>query len=142
MNQNQDKISGADAVAEARRYLSNAREILRSKAGNGSPGYYSDKKYVKMACNTVWNGVLVVLDTKVPPLPKKARKSFETYTHYLAGINRKVLNDFVSAYNYLHLLGGYDGDLNKKTAQTGLELAEKVIGWCERNMPKGKTENR
>lgn len=122
-----------DSITEAKRYVSNAREILRTKAGNGVPGYYNDKKYVKMACNTAWSGVLVAMDALVAPLKKNSRKSVDTYKEFLSTKNRKVLNDFVSAYNYLHLLGGYDGDLNKKTAQTGLALAEEIIAWCRKN---------
>ncbi len=122
-----------DSIIEAKRYLSNAEEILRLKAGNGVPGYYSDKKYVKMACNTAWSGVLVAMDELVPPIKKKARKSVETYKEFLSTKNRKVLNDFISAYNYLHLFGGYDGDLNKKTAQTGLSLAREIISWCAKH---------
>lgn len=121
-----------DPIEEADRYLSNARDILKTKAGNGVPGYYSDSKYVKMACDTAWHGVLVALDSKVQ-LQKGRRKSVDHYRNYLASRSRKVLNDFNSAYNYLHLLGGYDGDLNKKTASTGLELAEQIIDWCRRN---------
>ncbi len=120
-------------IIEAKRYLSNARDILKSKGGNGIHGYYSDVKYVKMACNTAWSGVLVALDAKIAPLPKGKRKTVDTYKQYLAARNRKALNDFVSAYHYLHLFGGYDGDLNKKTAQTGLELASTIIHWCEKN---------
>ena len=120
-------------IAEAKRYLNNAREILKTKAGNGVPGYYSDTKYVKMACNTAWSGVLVALDFIIPPSPMGVRKSVDTYKNYLSTRNRKVLNDFVSAYNYLHLFGGYDGDLNKKTAHIGLDLAENIIKWCSNN---------
>jgi hypothetical protein len=126
-------LKSHSSIAEAKRYLTNAKEILRTKGGNGVPGYYNDPKYVKMACNTAWNGVLVALDSVVPRLPKEARKSVDTYKQYLATRNRKVLNDFVSAYNYLHLLGGYDGDLNKTTASTGLKLAEEIIRWCSKN---------
>lgn len=97
------------------------------------PGYYSDEKYVKMACNTAWNGVLVALDSKVPPMPHGKRKTVETYKQYLATRNRKALNDFVAAYQHLHLLGGYDGNLYKKTTRAGLELAENIIEWCEKN---------
>src|SRR5438552_15835473 len=106
-------------IEEAKRYLANAKEILRTKGGNGVPGYYSDPKYVKMACNTAWSGVLVALDSKLPAKISKNRKSVETYKEYLATRNRKVFNDFLSAYNHLHLLGGYDGDLHKKTTQIG-----------------------
>ncbi len=118
---------------EAKRYLSNARDILKNKGGNGVPGYYSDPKYVKMVCNTAWSGVLVAMDSKVSPLPHGKRKTVDTYKQYLAARNRKALNDFVSGYNHLHLYGGYDGELNKKTIQTGLELASTIIHWCEKN---------
>jgi len=128
----EDQIS-KNPVAEAKKYLTNAREILKSKGGNGAPGYYSEAKYVKMACHTAWSGVLVAMNAKVPESPKGTRKSVETYKKYLAVRNWKILNDFVSAYNYLHLFGGYDGDLNRKTTKTGLELAEKIINWCEKN---------
>ena len=120
------------SLAEAKRYLDNARDILKTKGGNGVPGYYSDVKYVKMACNTAWNGVLVALDEKIPVVKGK-RKSVEDYKKYLAKRNRKALNDFVAAYQHLHLLGGYDGNLYKKTMQTGLELAENIIEWCRKN---------
>ena len=130
--QNIQQINSS-TIKEAQRYLTNAREILKTKGGNGVPGYYSDAKYVKMACHTAWSGVLVALDVRVPPSSKGSRKSVETYKRYLATQNKKILNDFVSAYNYLHLLGGYDGDLNKKTSQIGMELAENIIKWCSRN---------
>jgi hypothetical protein len=120
-------------IKEARRYLDNARDILKNKGGNGVPGYYSDVKYVKMACNTAWNGVLVALDPKIPISKKGKRKSVDDYKKYLATRNRKALNDFVSAYHHLHLLGGYDGELYKKTIHTCLELAENIIHWCEKN---------
>ena len=121
-------------IEEANRYLTKAREILKTKGGNGVPGYYSDKKYVKMASNTAWSGVLVAMDSVISPQPKGTRKTVDTYKTYLATRNRKILNDFVSAYNYLHLLGGYDGDLNKNTAKKGFELAENVINWCEKTI--------
>ena len=127
------KTEGADSISEAKRYLANAREILKIKAGNGVPGYYSDKKYVKMACNTAWSGVLVALDNKVLPPQKGNRKSVETYKDYLARRNKKALYDFVSAYHTLHLLGGYDGDLYKKNISNGIELAENIIDWCKKN---------
>jgi len=120
-------------IEEAKRYLTNARDILKNKGGNGVPGYYSDVKYVKMACNTAWNGVLVALDDKLPPLPKGKRKTVDTYKQYLAARNRKALNDFVSAYHILHLLGGYDGELNRKPIHLGIQLAQNIIKWCEKN---------
>ncbi|MBI4947069.1 MAG: DUF5618 family protein [Bacteroidetes bacterium] len=127
------QAAGREHIEEAKRYLSNAREILKSKGGNGAPGYYSDAKYVKMACHTAWCGVLVAMDTKIPQLPKGKRKTVDTYKQYLATRNRKALNDFVEAYNHLHLFGGYDGTLIRKTIHTGIQLAQNIINWCEKN---------
>ena len=94
--------SGKDAIAEAKRYLANAREILKTKAGNGVPGYYSDSKYVKMACHKAWSGVLVALDSKISPLSKGKRKSVDTYKEFLAPRNKKILNDLLPE-NYIGL---------------------------------------
>ena len=55
------------------------------------------------------------------------------YEYYLATRDRKILNDFTEGYKLLHLYGGYDGGLHKKTINTGIELAENVIKWCEKN---------
>ena len=120
-------------ISEAKRYITNAREILKTKAGLSIPGFYADKKYVKMASHTAWCGVVVAMDTILPPQPKGTRKTVDTYKKFLATRNRKTLTEFVSAYNYLHLYCGYDGELNKNAAQTGLKLAENIIDWCGKN---------
>jgi len=48
-------------IREAERYLQNARQILSEKAEKDGD-YYNDPKYVKMAGDTAWKGVLVALD--------------------------------------------------------------------------------
>jgi hypothetical protein len=48
-------------IREAERYLQNARQILSEKAEKDG-NYYNDGKYVRMAGNTAWNGVLIALD--------------------------------------------------------------------------------
>ncbi len=48
-------------IEEAKRYISNAKEILREKA-NKQDGYYTDSKYIKIAGDTAYKGVLVALD--------------------------------------------------------------------------------
>jgi hypothetical protein len=114
-------------VAEARRYLSNARDILSEKAGKDG-SYYTDRKYVRMAGNTAWNGVLVALD-EVIPAPKKGRKSVE---HYQRGISDgKLLRQFNTAYEILHLFVGYDGTLDYSIVQRGLTLAEEIVQYVE-----------
>jgi hypothetical protein len=55
---------------KAFRYVENAQEILATKAKKDG-NTYSDKKYVKMAGNTLWNGVLEALDYKFPEIKKR-----------------------------------------------------------------------
>lgn len=61
-----------NSVQEARRYMDNARELLREKAGKQN-GQYHDRKYVRMAGNTAYNGILVALDSLLEE-KKKGRK--------------------------------------------------------------------
>ena len=59
-------------IIEAHRYLENAKEILRDKAQK-EDGLYKDEKYVKMAGNTAYSGLLVALDGLFG-IKKKGRK--------------------------------------------------------------------
>ena len=116
-------------TAEARRYIANAREILSEKAGK-QDGFYQDKKYVRMAGNTAYNGVLEALDG-VFTVKRKGRKSVEWYQENLANTDRKLLDKFNSAYDILHLFMGYDGTKDATVAATGLKRAEEIIAWAE-----------
>src|SRR5689334_21761477 len=109
-----------DHINEAKRYLENAREILKDKAQK-KDGYFHDKKYVKMAGHTAYSGVLVALDGlfKIRGIETKGRKSSEWYQLQLAGIDKKILSCFASAYDTLHLALGYDGNPNVKVANAG-----------------------
>ena len=46
---------------EAVRYMANASEILRTKAKK-KDRYYQDEKYVRMACATAYNAVLLATE--------------------------------------------------------------------------------
>lgn len=117
------------AVTEARRYLENARALLRDKAIK-EEGYYQDIKYVRMAGHTAYSGVLVALDAALG-VKKKGRKSVEWYKEELAALDKKALGTFVSAYDILHLSMGYDGTPSAKIANYGLEEADTLINWVE-----------
>ena len=114
-------------ISEANRYIDNAKEILRDKAQK-EDGLYQDKKYVRMAGNTAYSGVLEALDGLFG-LKKKGRKSVEWYQEELGKIDRKMLNNFKAAYDTLHLAMGYDGNLSVKVSNAGLEQAETIINW-------------
>lgn len=119
-------------ITEAKRYLENAKEILRDKAKK-EEGFYHDKKYVKLAGHAAYSGVLEALDGLLGG-KKKGRKSVEWYQAELAKIDKRVLTYFNSAYNLLHLSMGYDGELNVKVANAGLEDAEMIISWVAQKL--------
>jgi hypothetical protein len=48
-------------ISEAKRYLANAKELLKEKAIKDGD-YYTDSKYVSMAGDTAWKGVLIALE--------------------------------------------------------------------------------
>ncbi len=121
-----------DQIEEAKRYIENAREILSEKAQKRD-GYYQDRKYVRIAGNTAYNGVLVALDG-ILGKKSKGRKDVSWYQEGLAKMDKKVLSSFVSAYDTLHLALGYDGNLNADVAKAGLKDAEKIIDWVEQRM--------
>lgn len=120
-----------EEIKEAKRYLVNAKEILREKAGK-KDRFYADKKYVRMAGNTAYNGVLEALDTIVPAPPKGKRKSIEHYQQYLAKKDKKMLALLNDAYNTLHLAMGYDGNLNALVVKGGLDTAGEIIDYVSK----------
>lgn len=129
-------MKAKNAFLEAKRYAENARKILSSKAGKDGD-YYTDPKYVRMACSTAYTGMLLALDAYFGMQKKgNKRKHVQEYEKALAQTNKTILRDFNSAYNYLHLLGGYDGDLRVTTSQEGIKLAEKVIEWTKSRTEK------
>lgn len=121
-----------DQIQEAKRYLNNAREILSEKARKEN-GYYQDPKYVKMAGNTAYNGILVALDSILDD-KSKGRKDVKWYKEKLAKMDKKLLDSFVAAYNTLHLALGYDGNTLASVAAAGIKEAEKIIDWVEQRM--------
>jgi RsiW-degrading membrane proteinase PrsW (M82 family) len=116
-------------IDEAKRYLSNAKDILREK-GLKEDGFYKDRKYVKMAGHTAYTGVLVALDS-ILGNKRKGRKSVDWYKEGLSARDKKMLNIFLAAYDVVHLSMSYDGVLSAAVSKEGFELAEQIINWAE-----------
>jgi hypothetical protein len=116
-------------VLEAKRYVDNARTILREKAIK-EDDRYTDRKYIKLAGHAAYTGVLVALDGFFGR-KGKGRKSVDWYTEQLSSVDKKALNNFVSAYEILHLLMSYDGHREVASAQLGLKRADEIIQWVE-----------
>jgi hypothetical protein len=120
----------SEEYAEANRYMDNAKEVLRKAGKDGNN--YTDKKYVKMASGTAYNGVLIALDAwfvlKGIPTPSgDKRKSIKFYMSSIAQMDRKLAATMDDVYNILHLSGYYDGITNVKVIAEGFELAHNII---------------
>jgi hypothetical protein len=115
---------------EAIRFMDNAKEYLKNAKKEGK--FYQDTKYVKMACGTACNGVLVAMDgflilRGIKKPTKKDRKSIEFYQSHIAKIDRKMLVCLNSAYQLLHLYGYYDGTNNAHVVKAGFDDAYTLI---------------
>jgi len=132
MRDSSSKTASKDPVGEARRYVQNAKDLLLEKADlNVETQLYRDKKYVRMAGNTLWNGVLLILDAVFKVNDNKAiRVHFSDYQQAVAQRDRKLLDYVTTGYDVMHLSMGYDGNLNKMTCQEGVRIANEIIDRC------------
>ncbi len=125
-------------IKEAERYLENSRQILSEKAGKDGD-YYDDPKYVRMAGNSAWSGVLValdgVLDVKAN-LKSRQRADFKDYMEAVTKRDRKMSKPLLYAYESLHKVLGYDGNLRYDIVQSGMNQAKEVIDWADREYRK------
>lgn len=114
------------------RYINNASEILRTK-GQKKDKYYQDDKYVRMACATAYNGVLLAADTylemKGKSIEKKkgTRISVDDYRTRLAKLDKSMLRTFNTAYEILHLVGYYEGETKSDIIRSGIDSAIDLI---------------
>ncbi len=112
-------------IQEAKRYIANAKEILKEKAKK-QDGFYTDPKYVKLAGHAAYTGLLVALDGAFGK-KTKGRKDIDWYRDNMAKTNKKLLPVLSSAYEILHLFMGYDGVKDIRVSSAGIENAEKII---------------
>ncbi|MDR1475620.1 MAG: DUF5618 family protein [Holosporales bacterium] len=122
-------------IREAERYLQNARQLLSEKAEKDGD-YYNDSKYVKMAGNTAWNGVLVALDAVLgirSGLKKNQRPEFKDYQAAIAKKDSKMTRPLLWTYESLHKVLGYDGNARYKIVQDSMDQAKLIINWAEKN---------
>ena len=123
-------------IEEARRYVANAKEVIKKANYDPELNIYMDGKYVKMAGNTLWNGCLVALDAALDIHKGKGRPSIEKYKEAAAKRDRKLLAAIVAGYDFMHLTMGYDGSKGKKTCDTGFEYANDIIDRCAKLLPE------
>lgn len=123
-----------DPIAEARRYVANAAEIIQKSKLDPKTELYKDKKYVRIAGDTLWKGCLIALDA-VFEVRKGKGPSIEKYKEAVGKRDRKLL-DFVNVgYETMHLCMGYDGNKDKKVCDAGFDRANAIIDCCAQLYP-------
>ena len=121
------QIEKKKSYTEAIRYMDNAKETIKKAGKEGNN--YIDVKYVKTACGTAYNAVLLALDCylKLKDVKRTGRKSIEYYQKEVSKLDKKLCTDFNNAYIILHLSGYYDGITYVNTVQDGFKLANLII---------------
>ena len=119
-------------IDEARRYVQNAKDILNENGKLDTElQLYTDRKYIRMAGNTLWNGVLVILDAVFHVKSKKRQHpDVGDYRDAIAVRDKKLLSLFIAGYEVMHVAMGYDGVLKKSISNDGIQLANEIIDRC------------
>lgn len=121
-----------DPVEEARRYVDNAKKLL---VENGEldmeTRLYGDRKYVKMAGNTLWNGVLFILDAVFHVRTDRRRHAdINAYRDAVGKRDKKLLTMVNVGYENMHIEMGYEGNPMKALCDGGIHLANDIIDRC------------
>lgn len=126
-----------DPIAEARRYVENARETLREKGElNVEMNRYDDEKYVRAAGNYLWLGVLMALDAVFHVrADRRTRVDINNYLDAVGKRDRKLLAYVNDGYDVMHLYMNYDGNQSKGVSDEGFRLANTIIDRCEMMLP-------
>ena len=121
-----------DPIAEARRYVENARKTLSENGElDVETKLYQDEKYVRAAGNYLWLGVLMALDAvfKVRK-DRRTRVDINAYLEAVGKRDRKLLNYVNTGYDVMHLSMTYDGVKAKGVSDEGFRLANTIIDRC------------
>ena len=122
-----------DPIAEARRYVENAKETLREKGElDAELRAYQDDKYVRAAGNYLWLGVLKALDAVFDVrTDHRTRVNVNNYLEAIGKRDRKLLCLVDDGYKVMHLSMNYDGVQSKDLCDMGFRLATQIIDRCE-----------
>ncbi len=124
-----------DPIEEARRYVANAEEIIKKSVYDPETKLYRDKKYVRIAGDTLWKGCLIALDAVFDVRKGKGRPSIEKYKEAVGKRDRTLLAVVVAGYDTMHLHMGYDGTKDKKSCDAGFDRANDIINRCAKLCP-------
>ena len=126
-----------DLIAEARRYVENAKETLKEKGElNAETKRYEDDKYVRAAGNYLWLGTLIALDAVFHVrADRRTRVDIKDYQEAVGKRDRKLLGLVNGGYETMHLSMNYDGNKIKDVSDAGFRIANTIIDRCEKMMP-------
>lgn len=125
------EITKAEALKEARRYLSNARDILKSVPVEDNR--YQDDKYVRNAAGIAYLAPLKAIDGFYLGKKQNDDKMPESIEHYREIVRkhhpnaRRILNLLDTAYENLHILAYYRGGTGVNMVKEGLTAAKTII---------------
>ena len=125
-----ENIELQNPIDDARRYVANARDIIKNSIYNPETKQYKDKKYVRIAGDTLWKGCLIALDAILQVRKGKGRPSIEKYKEAAKKRDGKLLDYILAGYDTMHLFMGYDGAKDKKVCDAGFEKAIAIIDRC------------
>ena len=119
-------------IEEARRYVDNAKQLLAENGDYDSKTrLYGDRKYVKMAGDTLWKGVLLILDTVFHVRQdRRTRVHIEDYKEAINKRDGKLAKLVNTGYDVMHLYMGYDGNPSKEVCASGFRIANDIIDRC------------
>ena len=122
-----------DPIAEARRYVDNARRTLSENGElNVETKRYEDEKYVRAAGNYLWLGVLMALDAVFHVRKdRRTRVDINSYLDAVGKRDRKLMDYVDDGYDVMHLYMTYDGIQSKKICDEGFRIANAIINRCE-----------
>ena len=127
-----------DPVEEARRYMENAKTLLVEHGELDVETHsYNDPKYVKMAGNTLWIGVLYILDAVFHVrADRRTRVHIEDYLEAIGKRDMKLLRLVNMTYDNAHIAMGYHGEQNKDVCDSCFRMANDIIDRCSVMLPK------
>ena len=122
-----------DPIAEARRYVENAKKTLRENGElDVETNSYQDPKYVRAAGNYLWLGALMALDAVFHVrADRRTRVDIKDYLEAVGKRDRKLLTYVNNGYDVMHLSMNYDGAQAKDISDAGFRLANNIIDRCE-----------
>ena len=130
-----EETINTDPIEEARRYVANAREIIQKSKYDPETDSYRDKKYVRIAGDTLWKGCLIALDAVLQVRKGKGRPSIEKYKEAANKRDRKLLQFINIGYETMHLVMGYDGNKDGQVCKAGFKRANAIIDRCAMLLP-------